>query len=205
LNSSKIDVFIVQASVRKLVFNDRECCILILKNLTSAFQFKKASKQKENMEMLTTTVSHEMRLPLESVIAMCRILLSWTTEEKFVELIKSIMSASKIILCRVNDLLDLSTLDRGTFSKNEKVFDLLQSIREVVSINDQQALFKENRMSIVQEHEVPQFVRADDTRMQQILINYIGNATKFTSKGQIDVLVKFEKDRNQENAGFVEI
>ena len=41
--------------------------------------------------------------------------------------------------------------------------------------------------------------------MQQILINYIGNAIKFTLKGQIDVFVKFEKDRNQVNAGLVEI
>jgi len=200
----KNDVFIVQASVRKLVFNDKECCIVILKNLTSAFRFRKASDQKENMEMLTTTVSHEMRLPLKSVITMCRILLSWTSEEKFIELIKSIMSANKILLCRVNDLLDLSTLDRGTFSKNEKVFDLLESITEVISINEQQALFKENRIGIFEESELARFVRADNTRMQQILMSYIGNAMKFTSKGQIDVFVKFEKDRTEANAGLVE-
>jgi len=157
------------------------------------------------MEMLTTTVSHEMRLPLESVITMCRILLSWTTEEKFIELIQSIMSANKILLCRVNDLLDLSTLDRGTFSTNEKVFDLLESINEVISINEQQALFKENRIGIFEESELPQFVRADNTRMQQILMSYIGNAMKFTSKGQIDVFVKFEKDRTEANAGLVTI
>jgi len=110
-NMAAQNLFVVQASVRKLVFNDKECRILILKNLTSAFQFRKASEHKENIKLLTTTVSHDMRLPLESVITMCRILLSWTIEKKFVELVKSIMSASKILLCRVNDLLDLSTLD----------------------------------------------------------------------------------------------
>jgi len=46
------------------------------------------------MEMLTTTVSHEMRLPLESAITMCKILLSWATDERFIELIKSIWSAN---------------------------------------------------------------------------------------------------------------
>jgi len=86
--------FVVQASVKKLVFNEKLCCILILKNLTSAFKFKRASKEKENMEMLTTTVSHEMRLPLESSITMCKMLLSWVTDERFIELIKSIWSAN---------------------------------------------------------------------------------------------------------------
>ena len=71
----------MQASVRKLLFNDKECCILILKNVTNAFRFEKASQLGQNMQMLTTTVSHEMRLPLESVITMCNILLEWTKDK----------------------------------------------------------------------------------------------------------------------------
>jgi len=106
-----VKVFIVQSFMRKLVFNDKECRILILKDLTSAFRFKKASELGQNMKMLTTTVSHEMRLPLESVITMCKILLSWTSDKRIIEVVKSIQSANKIILCRVGDLLDLSTLD----------------------------------------------------------------------------------------------
>jgi len=46
------------------------------------------------MQMLTTTVSHEMRLPLESAITMCKLLLSWATDERFIKLIKSIWSAN---------------------------------------------------------------------------------------------------------------
>jgi len=61
--------------MRKIVFNDKECHILILKDLTSVVRFKKASQLGQNMKILATTVSHEMRLPLESVINMCKILL----------------------------------------------------------------------------------------------------------------------------------
>jgi len=123
--------------MRKLIFNDKECRILILKNMTSAFRFKKASELGQNMKMLTTTVSHEMRLPLESVNTMCRILLSWTTDKRIIELVNSIQSANKIILCRVGDLLDLNILDKGSFKANMKVFDLVQSIDEIMSINSQ--------------------------------------------------------------------
>jgi len=69
-----------------------------------------------------------MRLPLESTISMCRILISWAKNAQIIEVVNAIMSASKILLCRMNDLLDLSTLEKGTFSKTEKVFDLLQSV-----------------------------------------------------------------------------
>jgi len=116
---------IVQASVKNLVFNDKECRILILKNLTCAFHFKKATELGLNMRMLTTTVSHEMRLPLESVLSMCRVMLHSNTDIQFVELLKSIQCASKFLLCRVNDLLDSSTLEKGIFTKNSKVFDLM--------------------------------------------------------------------------------
>jgi len=131
-----MNFFILQTSMRKLVFNDKECRILILKDLTSAFRFKRAREMGQNLKMLTTTVSHEMRLPLESVLTMCRILLSWTTDKRIIEVVKSILSANKIILCRVGDLLDLSTLEKGSFEANLKVFDLPQSIDEIVSINN---------------------------------------------------------------------
>jgi len=147
LEEEDVNFFIVQTSMRKLVFNDKECRILILKDLTSAFRFKKASQLGQNMKMLTTTVSHEMRLPLESVITMCRILLFWTTDKQIIEVVNSILSANKIILCRVGDLLDLSTLEKGSFNHNLQVFDLLQSIEEIVSINNQQALFKDIRVT----------------------------------------------------------
>jgi len=159
-------LFIVQTSMRKLVFNDKECRILILKNMTSAFRFKKASEMGQNMKMLTTTVSHEMRLPLESVITMCKILLSWTNDKRMIEVIKTIQGANKIILCRVGDLLDLSTLDKGSFNANLKVFDLPQSIEEIVSINRAQALFKDIKVQVMQQNQVPNYIRTDHGRMQ---------------------------------------
>ena len=122
----------MQASVKNLVFNDKECRILILKNLTAAFHFKKATELGLNMRMLTTTVSHEMRLPLESVLRMCRVMLLMTNDSQFVELLNSIKCASKFLLCRVNDLLDSSTLEKGTFTNIVKVFDLMKSVEEIV-------------------------------------------------------------------------
>jgi len=125
-------VYVVQASVKTLIFNDKECRILILKNFTSAFRFRKANEMQQKMHMLTTTVSHEMRLPLESVLSICRVLLFATTNKQFIELVKCIQSAAKILLCRVNDLLDSSTMEKGTFTKNLKVFGLAESVAEIV-------------------------------------------------------------------------
>jgi len=160
------DAYVVQASVRKLVFNDKECCILILKNMTSAFRFKKASEMEQKLQMLTTTVSHEMRLPLQSVISMCRVMLAHTTNKIFIELIKTIESAVKILLCRVNDLLDSSTMKNGTFTKKMKLFDIVEAVEEVVQINSQQALYRDVSMIVKQINRVPKHIFTDETRLQ---------------------------------------
>ena len=156
----------MQPSVRKLVFNDGECCILIMKNLTSAFKNKRASEQNERMEMLTTTVLNELRLPLESTITTCKILLTWATNQRFIELIKSIWNANYIILCRVNDLLDLSTLEKGVFTPKLKVFDWRKSVEEVVKINESSALYKDNKFTYFTTSTMPHYIRTDETRMQ---------------------------------------
>jgi len=90
-----------------------------------------------------------------------------------------------MILCRVNDLLDLSTLDKGVFTPKLKVFDWRSSVEEVVNINASQALYKDIKLSHAYTSTMPRYIRTDDTRMQQVLINYLGNAIKFTSKGTI--------------------
>jgi len=176
--------------VRKLVFNDKECCILILKNLTSAFRFKKASEMKENMHMLTTTVSHEMRMPLELVIGICRIMLAQTKDKHFIELITVIQSSTKILLCRVNDLLDSSTMEKGTFTKNLKVFNLVESVEEVVQIYSQQALYRSVSLKVRKINMVPKYIFTDNTRLQQVLMNYLGNGIKFSQGGEIEIAVE---------------
>jgi len=179
--------------VRKLVFNDKKCCILILKNLTSVFRLKKASKMKQNMHMLTTTVSHELRMPLELVISIYRIMLSHTTDPHFIELIKVVQSSNQILLFRVNDLLDSSTMEKGAFTKNLKVFDLVKSVEEVVQINSQQALFREVSLKVRKINMVPKYMFTDNTRFQQVLMNYLGNGIKFSQGGEIEITVEVDK------------
>ena len=117
------DIFIVQVSVRKLVYNNKESLILILRNTTNYFKWKTASGFVQSMRMLTSTVSHEMRLPLESIVSMCAILLKWVNEQRIIKQITAIRICSKILLSRTNDLLDNTTLDKGTFKPHLSVFD----------------------------------------------------------------------------------
>jgi len=66
-------------------------------------------------------------------------------------------------------------------------------------------LYKDIRVVIITLSHVPHYIRTDDTRLQQILMNYLGNAIKFTSTGTIQVRVGFKKDRLQSNVGKLEI
>ena len=159
-------VFVVQASKRNLMFKDKECTILILKNLTTLFQFERAFNFGQSMKMLTATVSHEMRLPLQGIISMCLILLKDLNDAHNVELTNSIMSAGKILLSRVNDLLDTSVIEKGTFKPILKAFNVIKVVKEVIAINNQQALYKDVKLGLIMKTRVPKFIRTDCTRMQ---------------------------------------
>jgi len=89
-----------------------------------------------------------------------------TNDKQFIELIESIQCAAKLLLCRVNDLLDSSTLEKGTFTKNVKVFDLIKSVQEIISINSPQASYRDIELKVKQLNELPKYISSDNTRLQ---------------------------------------
>jgi len=93
-------------------------------------------------------------------------MLAHTTNKHFIELVKAIQCAVKILLCRVDDLLDSSTMKKGTFAKKLRLFDIAEAVEEVVQINSQQALFRELSLKVRQINRVPKYIFTDDTRLQ---------------------------------------
>ncbi|MBO9407112.1 response regulator [Shimia sp. R9_1] len=134
-------------------------------------------------------MSHEIRTPLTGIIGMADLLADTEQTEDQEVFTQTILSSSRSLLTIINDILDLSKLEAGKLSLSETKFELRHCFEEVTRLLTPAAQEKDIALSLNIESAVPAQVISDDVRIRQIATNIIGNATKFTEQGQVDVKV----------------
>ncbi|MCT4579897.1 MAG: ATP-binding protein [Flavobacteriales bacterium] len=168
-------------------------------NKDLALATKAANKSKQEKEEFFTFTSHEIRTPLNAVVGMTQLLGKTNLNETQTKYLKTIKSSANNILFLVNDVLDLAKLEKGAI-KLEKVNT---SIREIVLDLIDSLSFKthdkEVTLSYHIDESVPNHIKADPLRINQILLNLTDNALKFTEKGTVQVDVKLV-ETDQESA-----
>jgi K+-sensing histidine kinase KdpD len=116
------------------MYNNRECELLQMVDVTAQLKFDDAKSNLELLKALQASVSHDMRAPLAAIIATSTILLNEMTDSKLKGIMMPIHTASKMLHCQVNDLLDSSLLLRGKFEIQVAKFDLYKAINDVVGV-----------------------------------------------------------------------
>ena len=139
-------------------------------------------------------MSHELRTPLNSVLGFTNVLLKHkksTSSPQELDYLQRIRLNGMHLLDLVNDLLDLNRIEKGEMTVNLKDLDLGALIEETVDQLDDWGL-KDNVKAqfVIPPHLDP--IRADESRVRQVLRNLVGNAVKFTDEGSITVRVDAE-------------
>lgn len=143
-----------------------------------------------------TNMSHEIRTPLNGVIGMLELSLR-SASGALREQLSIAMSSAGSLLRLLNDVLDLSKMEAGKLLLERRVFALEEEVRSCLDIFQSAVKEKGLELSLVTAPSVPERVLGDPGRLRQVIMNLVGNAVKFTERGQVQVQVERDsKDAN---------
>lgn len=151
----------------------------------------KAQEASKAKSYFLATMSHEIRTPLNAVIGFSDLLKKEKcSEDDKLKYLESIHLAANALLNLINDILDLSTIEAGAVPLVLRYVNLSEIIREIQSIFQYQTRVKGLEVMVEFKPDIP-FLKLDQLRFRQILLNLVGNAVKFTEKGSVKIITEF--------------
>ncbi|QTA83045.1 Two component system response regulator/histidine kinase, HAMP domain-containing [Desulfonema limicola] len=178
-----------------------------LAEINKELQYKKQQAESANLAKseFLANMSHEIRTPLNSVLGFSEILQGMTTDTRQKNFLQKIHVSGKALLSLINDILDLSKIEAGRLEICQEKIDIKNIFFDISEIFTEKFQEKGIEFKINISQGMPLCIFMDEARIRQILINLVGNALKFTEKGQVELRagIEFESYENFEKRNFI--
>ncbi len=155
---------------------------------------QRAIAANEAMNNFLANMSHEIRTPINTVLGMDEMILRESVDDKIIEYAQTIESAGKTLLSLINDILDFSKIESGNMDIVEADYKLSSILFNVVKIIQVKASQKNLELNVSIDPNTPENLHGDEFRIQQIMINVLNNAVKYTATGSVTLSVAFSID-----------
>ncbi len=183
----KVSIFIKLYRQRKILEQE------ILRRTAVENELKLAKEKAEDAakakQQFLSTMSHEIRTPLNAIINTANLLREESPRHDQLDNIEILQFSADNLLRLINDILDFSKIDSGKMELEIIDFELAKLLNGIRQSLDYQAERKHLELDFIVSGRIPPVIKGDSVRLSQILINLLGNAIKFTEKGNVTLAV----------------
>ncbi|RXP58555.1 PAS domain S-box protein [Lutibacter sp. HS1-25] len=171
----------------------------ITERLENEEKLKKATNEAISANLsksiFLSNMSHEIRTPLNAILGYSQLLQDGDNLTKVqYENLETINRSGEHLLALINDILDMSKIEAGRITLKETDFNFAVMLKEVEGLFKHKAAQKNIELTTISKNYIPGNILADESKIRQVIINLIGNALKFTSKGFVKITVEVLKD-----------
>lgn len=184
--------------VKIFVENETPTIIWSFVDITEQKKFEKELIEQKNIAIeanniknqFLANISHELRTPMNAIIGLSDLSLDTKLDENQYNLLSSINSSSKLLLSIIDDILDITKIESGKISLDKQAFNLDNIPKKLKTIFFESSIKKDLDFILLIDPDLPKVIFSDESRILQILTNFLSNAFKFTIKGKIKTEIK---------------
>ena len=160
---------------------------------------EEADRANQAKSRFLANMSHEIRTPMNAILGLTELVRDGDVTSTQREYLSTVLASGENLLSLVNDILDLSKIEADAVTLEKTVVNLHELVFSIMKSMATQAHVKGLELLCWMDSGVPEFICGDKTRIQQILINLISNAIKFTKQGEVELMIDSSMKEGKEH------